>query len=262
MPPKPKEKILGAVRPNVGIAVSYQRALDALVSEMQTSLIYWLRAGYKADEPEMAQDKSPARELNDRMRRVAGRWQKKFDAEAPGLAKKFAESATSRSDASLRAQLRKAGLTVQFKMTRGANDALQAVIAENIGLIKSISSEHLQGAQGILMRSVSRGRDLGGMTKELEERYGITRRRAAGIAKDQNNKATAIIQRVRQKELGITEAFWLHNSSKHPRQSHVDANGKRYEIAKGMWIDGEYILPGEKINCHCLSRSIIPAIGT
>jgi SPP1 gp7 family putative phage head morphogenesis protein len=116
----------------------------------------------------------------------------------------------------------------------------------------------------MLMRSVARGRDLGGMTKEMEERYGITRRRAALISRDQNNKATAIITRVRQRELGITEAIWLHSSAgKHPRPSHVAMNGKRYLIAEGMEDpdEGRKILPGELVNCRCVSRSVIPGPG-
>jgi SPP1 gp7 family putative phage head morphogenesis protein len=257
-------KVLTPVRPNVGIEIAYQKALDSLIKEMHESLLYWLQAGYKADEPEavaMAQDKTPAEELNRRMKRLARRWQKRFDQLAPDLAKHFAQAATERSDASLRAALKRGGMTVKFTLTPAANDALQAVVAENVGLIKSIASEHLTDVQGILMRSAARGRDLGGMTQELEARYGVTRRRAATIARDQNNKATAVIQRVRQRELGIKTCVWLHSTAgKHPRESHVAANGKRYKVEEGMLIDGEYIFPGEAINCRCTCRAVIPGL--
>jgi SPP1 gp7 family putative phage head morphogenesis protein len=210
----------------------------------------------------MAQDKTPAEELNRRMKRLARRWQKRFDQLAPDLAKHFAQAATERSDASLRAALKRGGMTVKFTLTPAANDALQAVVAENVGLIRSIASEHLTDVQGILMRSVARGRDLGGMTKELEARYGVTRRRAATIARDQNNKASAIIQRVRQRELGIKEAIWMHSSAgREPRKSHQDFNGKRYNVETGAYIDGEWIFPGEKINCRCVCKAVIPGLG-
>jgi SPP1 gp7 family putative phage head morphogenesis protein len=234
MPKAGRDKVLQAIRPNAGIEAAYQKALDDLIREMHESLVYWLRAGYRQDEPEaigMAQDKTPAEELNGRMKLLARRWQKRFDQLAPDLASYFAKAATERSDASLRAALKRGGMTVKFTLTPAANDALQAVVAENVGLIRSIASEHLTDVQGILMRSAARGRDLGGMTKELEARYGVTRRRAALIARDQNNKATAVIQRVRQRELGIKEAVWMHShAGKHPRPSHVAADGKRFSV--------------------------------
>jgi SPP1 gp7 family putative phage head morphogenesis protein len=257
-----RNQTLDPVRPNVGIEAAYRKALDEAIREMHESILYWLRAGYRANEPEvLAMDKSPARELDERMQRLTRRWQRNFDRPAPKLAKYFATAATQRADAGMQAALRKAGFTVKFKMTAAANDAFQAVVAENVGLIKSIAQEHLQDVQGILMRSVASGRDLGTMTKELEARYAVTRRRATLIARDQNNKASAVITRVRQKEVGVTEAVWLHShGGKHPRPSHVAADGKKYDIDKGMWIDGEWILPGQKINCRCLSKAVVPGL--
>lgn len=227
---------------------------------MHGSLLYWLRAQYRATPPEMAQDASPARVLQAAMRRLARRWQRRFDDAASELAAWFATTATERSDAAMRTILKKAGMTVQFRMTAPVNDVLQATTAENVALIKSIASQHLTQVEGIVMRSVSAGRDLGTMAKDLEQSFGVTKRRAAFISKDQNNKATANITRVRQTELGITEARWVHSAGGvHPRASHMKAGreGLVYEIAKGALIDGEYILPGQLPNCRCVSRSII-----
>lgn len=76
------------------------------------------------------------------------------------------------------------------------------------------------------MQSVGRGRDLKTLTDELEKRYGITRRRAALIARDQNNKATSVMQSARQRSVGITEGIWRHSrAGKTWRPSHVKANG-------------------------------------
>ena len=79
------------------------------------------------------------------------------------------------------------------------------------------------------------------------------------IARDQSNKANAVVSRARQLELGITDAIWMHShAGKNPRKDHVAANGKRYKIAEGCLISGEYIQPGEEINCRCTSRPILP----
>ena len=42
-----------------------------------------------------------------------------------------------------------------------------------------------------------------------------------------------------------------------PRPSHVAVNNKQFDIRKGMFIDGEWIQPGEIINCECYSQIII-----
>jgi SPP1 gp7 family putative phage head morphogenesis protein len=250
------------VHPNAGLTVAYQKRLDALIDEMQKSLVYWLKATYRANEPEMAVDASPAAELRASMRKLSRRWQRRFDDAAPDLAKYFAKHASERVDGSLRAILKKSGFSVEFTMSAAANDVMQATIGEQVGLIKSIASQHLSDVEGLVMRSVASGRDLGKLSEQLEHRYGVTKRRAAFIALDQNNKATASITRVRQEGLGIDEAVWLHSrAGKHPRASHVAVNGNRYKVKEGMLIDGEHIWPGQLPHCRCISRSVIPGIG-
>jgi SPP1 gp7 family putative phage head morphogenesis protein len=108
------------------------------------------------------------------------------------------------------------------------------------------------------MQSVQNGRDLGTLSKGLQKQFGVSKRRAALIARDQNNKATAVIARTRQQSLGITQAKWRHShAGKTPRPSHVHADGEVYDIAKGMYLDGEWVWPGTAINCRCTSQPII-----
>jgi SPP1 gp7 family putative phage head morphogenesis protein len=259
--PTRKPITLAPVHPNAGLTVAYQKKIDALVDAMQRSLVYWLTAAYKANPPEMATDASPAATLRASMNKLSRYWQKRFDDAAPDLAKWFSENAMQRSDGALRDTLKRAGFTVKFSLSREANDVLQATIGENVALIKSIGAEHLSQVEGLVMRSVQQGRDVGTLTEELHQRYGVTKRRAAFIALDQNNKATATVTRVRQQALGITEAVWLHShGGKEPRKSHQEADGKKFDVKKGMLIDGEYIWPGQLPRCRCVSRSVIPGL--
>ena len=254
-----KEIILKPVHPNIGIEVSYRKKLFLLIDDMHQSILYWLGAAYKKNTPEMAEDESPAMALREAMTHLGKRWQKKFDVAAPELAKYFSVTAAERVDGTLQSILKKSGFGIQFKMTPEFNDVLQATMGEQVGLIKSIAQEHLSDVQGLVMRSVSMGRDLKTLTDDLQKRYDVTRRRAALIARDQNNKATASMTRARQQGLGITEAIWMHShAGKHPRPSHLKANGHRYDIKKGMYLDGKWVWPGTEINCRCVSKSIIP----
>ena len=101
--------------------------------------------------------------------------------------------------------------------------------------------------------------DVGTLKEKLQERYGITERRAKTIAWDQNNKATESISRVRILATGITHGIWVHTSvGKSWRKSHVAANGKVFDLRIGLMIDGETVLPGECVSCNCTYKPVIP----
>lgn len=262
--PKTNDVVLKPVRANVGLQLEYRRRLMKLIDEMANSVEYWLASSYRNNEPLIAQDdRLPANVLKRAIEQLTKRWMKNFDEAAPELAKWFAKSASTRSRAQLMKILKKGGYTVEFKMSRAQQDVLNATIQEQVGLIKSIPQKYLGDVQGAVMRSVSAGRDLSSLYKDLRKNYDITKKRAVLIARDQNNKATATMTRARQLDLGITQAIWLHShAGKVPRPTHLKNDGKRYDIAKG-WFDPDpkvnrFIIPGELINCRCVSKSVIP----
>lgn len=152
---------------------------------------------------------------------------------------------------------------VNLQITPRIQTALEAVLKENVGLIKKVQSQYLTQVLEITRESILKGRDLYGMSQALQERFGVAENRAILIARDQNNKATALFDRERRLDVGITEAMWIHTSAAmHPRASHVAAHGTIYKVEDGCLIDGEYIQPAEKINCHCISRAYLPQYGS
>lgn len=257
-----KDTPLAPVLPSAAVRSAYTRRLDAELAAMQKSLMRYLVAAYRANSPEiMALDASPARELRAFMRKFARRWQSRFNDLAPKLAAYFATAAGDRVDGELKRMLREAGFTVKMQMTRTQNDVMQATIGENVELIKSIGAQHLAQVQGIVMRSVQEGRDLGTLTAALRDQFGVSQRRAANIARSQNNMATAALTRTRQTDLGITKAKWLHSAGgKTPRPEHVAFSGKTYDVAQGAWLEGKWTWPGREINCRCVSIPIIPGL--
>jgi SPP1 gp7 family putative phage head morphogenesis protein len=260
------EKILRPIRANAGLELAYRRKIEALIEEMGASIEYWLSAEYRANPPALAQDELSANALKAAMRRLARRWLAKFDEAAEKLGEWFAQSVATRSDAALKKILKDAGLTVEWKMTRAQRDVLNATVNENVALIKSIPSQYLTRVEGMVTRSVQTGRDLGQLAKDLREQLGVTKRRAAFISRDQNNKATAALTRARQIEIGVDEAIWVHSGAgKHPRPSHAKAgrDKERYNVAEG-WLDpaiDKRIWPGTEINCRCVGRPVIRGFG-
>lgn len=257
-----REMTLAAVRPNAGLRALYRKRVLALVDEMWRSYDHWITARYRESPPRMAlaTDASPAKELERELRRLARRWKDRFDDAADEMARYFARRSFSTSDRTMRSILKRGGWSVKFKMTPEMRDVMSATIEENVGLIRSIPEHFHTEVQGLVMRSVTAGRDLSQLSASLRYRYGVTRRRAEFIARDQNNKMTASFTRVRQIELGITRAIWLHSGGgRKPRPTHVKNNGKSYDVAKG-WYDPaikRYIWPGIEPNCRCVSKPVV-----
>jgi uncharacterized protein with gpF-like domain len=153
------------------------------------------------------------------------------------------------------------GLTVQFQPGPAAVKAYRAVIAEYVGSIPNLRREDLKGIQEAVWSSVMKGGDMAALAKVLREQYGMSVADAASIARDQNRKATALIENVRRMELGITHAVWLHSHAVlNPRPSHKAFSGQIYELKTGAYLDGKYVWPGSEIGCMCLSRAIIPGV--
>jgi SPP1 gp7 family putative phage head morphogenesis protein len=268
-----RDRLLPAIRPSAALEAEFRKRLDALIAEMQTSLVHWIEAAYRAKPPEMAGDmsirdakeaahtkyeSSPSMVMQRVMTRLSRKWQKRFNEAAPMLAEHFTTEIAQRSDRAMIAGLKKSGFAIKFKMTAEMNDVLRASMNEQVSLIKNLATQHLQEIEGLVMRSIAQGGALGDLSKELQRRYGITRRRSELISRDQNAKANATMTRVRQQSIGIDTAVWKHShAGKTPRPSHLAADGQEYKVKEGMLLDGKMTWPGVEINCRCFSRPVI-----
>lgn len=212
----------------------------------------------------MAQDAkrlTPAILLDRALSKWGGLWIHRFNVASDKLARQFATKSKRATEAGMMAQLKEAGFTVKFKPTKAIRNAFDAVAAENVGLIRSIPQKYLADVQQTVWQGVASGSDLATVADTIQQKYGIAHRRAALIARDQNHKAKAAIEKANRLEVGITAADWQHShAGKDPRPTHVAMNGQRYDIAKGMWDSAvqKYIWPGTEINCRCSDRPVIP----
>lgn len=213
----------------------------------------------------IAMDASPTKELQRALQRWGDKWQKRFDLMSNKISLDFTVKNGQATQTSMIASLKKAGFTVAFRPTRASLEAYKAVAAENVGLIKSIAQKYHSDVQAQVWESVKRGADLKTLSRKLEKSYGVTKRRAALIARDQNSKAKATIEAVRQLELGIKQGVWMHShGGEVPRPTHLAMNNKLYDLDKGMWDsdEKEWVHPGQLINCKCTMRPYIPGFET
>lgn len=250
-------------RPSAATREKYERALDTQVDKMGRSLRRFLLAAYRADPPTAyvlyAADASPADMMRRAMAKLSKRWLGQFDAFANPAADLFAR----RTRDGLLRDLRNAGFTVRYRASRTMTDAFDAVRNENVSLIKSIATEHLAKVEGLVQRTVAAGFDLSVLAGGLEKQLGVTKRRAAFIARDQAGKSFAMMQRAQYLEMGITKGKWLHSAGGAvPRPEHVAFSGKVFDLVDGHdFNDGEGpTWPGVPINCRCVFGPAIKGI--
>lgn len=250
-------QLLRPIHANRGVIASYKRQLVKLTKEMSDSYLYWITAAYNANPP-LASDAMPYKEAKDKIDDLGRRWLKRFEVMAETIAQMQVTSMTKITDTALKNAFKEAGWTVDFQITKAMKDVMGASITENVTLIKSIQQQYHTKIEAMVMRNFSTGKDIYGLRKDIEDAFPIAERRAITIARDQMSKLNISVQNARYKEAGIIEAKWLHShGGKEPRQDHVAADGKKYNINEGCLISGEYIHPGEKINCRCVSRAIL-----
>jgi 8-oxo-dGTP pyrophosphatase MutT (NUDIX family) len=188
-------------------------------------------------------------------------WTRRIEKVSTSIARDFAVQNKNATSAAMQAKLAKAGFTVKFKPTPASTSALDAVIAENVGLIRTIPQKFLGDVEVQVWQAVMSGSDLDTLSRDIKAKYGVAWRRAALIASDQNAKAKAAMERARREEVGITKAAWMHShAGVTPRPTHVAMDDEVYEVAKGMWDSAvqKFIWPGTEINCRCSDRAVIP----
>jgi len=282
--PGKKDRTLAPIRTNSQTAMQYERALRKAVANMQASYEWWIGARYRVAlesnvdagrlAPQMAEDAKDTREtpagsatdLFSELARLRDYWSDYFEKFAEKLADQMAGKWYRENSTAWETTLKRAGFDIPMQLTPSQRLILKAKVPENVSLIRSVQQDYHKDIEGIVSRDFLKGRDLAAMSEAIAKRGGVTQTRAAFIAHDQANKATAQMNAARQRELGIQYCVWIHSSAgKEPRATHVRAGREQWVFKADQGIDfGDQfheVLPGEAINCRCTSRSIIPAIG-
>lgn len=246
---------------NHGIFLWYRKHLSSLVRSMSDDVENRLKKAYQSTSlANDADDNNPSTKLKTAITALGAKWAADFEVKATSLAKAFFDQVLQSVDGSLSVQLKSAtGFAVPFQMTKEMDMMKEAIIGENVSLIKSIPQQYFTQVESMVMQSVIQGGDIKTLADNLHNRFGITKRRAVLIARDQNFKANSALSRVRQQAAGITEGIWQHSGGgNEPRPDHVRATGKKFLLSQGCKISGEYIQPGQLINCGCSWRPVIP----
>ncbi|MCK6903124.1 phage minor head protein [Enterobacter asburiae] len=262
-----KTKSLKPVNYNAGNIRWYQKELLRTIREMnddvKAEIVTIMR-----DNPlamDMAMDANPVDLVKRAISSLAKKWIGNFIRKAIPVSDEVADKTLEAVDRGILASARKDSLVINLQWTDAMLQKRDAIIAENVALIRSIPEKYFTEVESMVFRSIAKGGDRKQLADEIErefgKRHGITRRRAEFIARDQVRKATSALAIARMQGVGIEEAEWMHSGGANkPRHSHVIAGKerRRFRLDKGCLIDGEYIYPGQLPGCGCTCKPVLP----
>lgn len=136
-------------------------------------------------------------------------------------------------------------------------DQLTLFATQNAQLITSIPSEELLRVSGAVERGLQEGASINTITESIEKSFGITRRRAKTIARDQTAKLNASLTKLRQQELGVDEYEWQTSGDERVRESHRKNDGKIFRWDSPPAATGH---PGTDVNCRCVAIPILDGV--
>lgn len=143
---------------------------------------------------------------------------------------------------------------------------MQAVVSENLALIKSIPEHVLKDMQITLSQGIISGNQKE-LIKSLKRIKGVSKDRAVFIARDQMHKAAESFKQVQNVALGIEYYEWLTADDErvsdgiggHKQNNHrIFKYGSNeaiisYSSKRGMY----YGKPGDRPNCRCIAVGVI-----
>ncbi len=134
--------------------------------------------------------------------------------------------------------------------------AIRAFSVQNSTLIKSMQEDAIKRVATWASDTVRTGARAEEMRDGLMKQFGISRRRAALIARDQVGKLNADITQARQMALGVDEYKWRGVLDSRERPEHVHREGKIFKWSRPP-EDGH---PGQPIRCRCNAEPVLTGL--
>lgn len=135
---------------------------------------------------------------------------------------------------------------------RGVKSRVNAWIALNVNLIKSLPDVYFDDIQQRTFAAIDHGTRHETLAKDLASRYDIRLNQAKLIARDQVGKLYSDLNSQRQQNLGVNSYRWRTSNDNRVREEHARREGQEFP-----WNDSPSDgAPGFPINCRCYPEPV------
>lgn len=138
-------------------------------------------------------------------------------------------------------------------------EQLNRWIDENVKLIKTIPQDTLSDMRTIVSEGFKTGKTTTSIEKEIQHTYGVTKRSARLLARDQLSKLNGEITKSQQEDAGVEEYIWSDSGDGRVRDRHKQLNGKKFRWDDPPVIDtrtGRRGHPGDDYECRCVALPV------
>lgn len=142
-------------------------------------------------------------------------------------------------------------------------DTIKLWVSENVNLIKSLPRDNLVRMKNIIKSGFRNGLTLTEMSKEISRQYGMGKRSARLLARDQLSTLNAQITKKQQDDAGVSKYKWSTSNDERVRPCHAELDGNiiSWDDPPEMWYDtkegrvytGRKCHPGEDYLCRCVA---------
>ena len=251
------------VKPPVAEGISYNAELQKLVRMIKADIDEQIVPVLRQLAPQYTAD-GWVDTLSSVINQVLYRWSSpQFNVLAAQLAAKFVQSTSAVTLKRFQASMESFGIDV-YQDSPAFQDFVDVVIQDNTQLIKSIPSQYLERVQSIVYGNTRAGLRPSVITKQLQEQFGVTQRRAKMIARDQTTKINGQISEKRQASAGFEYFQWIDSDDSRVRHRHDELANRVTAYGKGIYRwdnlplsdDGKPISPGSDFQCRCIARPV------
>lgn len=151
---------------------------------------------------------------------------------------------------------------------------LELFANQNAELIQNMTTNEIERVSGYIKRAIQEGSSYDSVVENIEKSFGITRRHAKLIARDQTTKLNGSLTKLRQQESGIKTYKWQTSGDERVRQDHRVLDGKicRWDDPtvylnentnkweKRSKIGGTNVHTSQDVNCRCIPVPIVEGI--
>lgn len=154
------------------------------------------------------------------------------------------------------AQFKRIGIKLS-KSDPGVSKLVPGFRKENVGLVKTMFQSEKTKLEQLLADGA--GRRVESLSKDIEDRFGITTRHAELIARDQCLKLNANISHTRMVNAGISQFVWTTAGDERVRPLHDELDGETFDFDDPPVTndDGDTNLPGSDYQCRCVAFPLL-----
>ena len=261
---KPHPRSVKGVRYSAAISVKYYTMLVKLLNYMQQEFDRTVIKGLSTKEmvakTETIRDESP----NERYKKMLALFNKKMRGKFPRkviekLVRKALETSSSHAQREFDRKMKSFGVDFKGVMQKYSS-YMSTAVEENVMLVKNLMDEQAKRLKSNVLRGLREGIPSTRLSGDLQKALGISKRRAATIARTETHKVTQQIADYRAQEVGLTEGIWRAMMDNRTSSQHASFNGKKFNLKKGLWDPKtrSWNWPGRRPNCRCWTEYIIP----